>query len=93
MPFNKILIIFYIFGALYGVGDRVSRVIVYKKKYRKRLFILENLCRLYHIEKAKVIISLFVWLTHISICTYLCYTKSKRKFEVHSLLLEKQQPA
>ena len=83
MPFNKILIIFYIFGALYGVGDRVSRVIVYqKKKYRKRLFILENLWRLYHIEKAKVIISLFVWLTHISICTYLCYTKSKRKFEV-----------
>ena len=32
MPFNKILIIFYIFGALYGVGDRVSRVIVYQKK-------------------------------------------------------------
>ena len=31
MPFNKILIIFYIFGALNGVGDRVSRVIVYQK--------------------------------------------------------------
>ena len=35
MPFNKILIIFYIFGALYGVGDRVSRVIVYQKKIQE----------------------------------------------------------
>ena len=35
MPFNNILIIFYIFGALYGVGDRVSGVIVYKKKIQE----------------------------------------------------------
>ena len=35
MPFNKILIIFYSFGALYGVGDRVSRVIVYQKKIQE----------------------------------------------------------
>ena len=88
----KIVLFSQLWSTIWGGGSSQQGNCISKKKYRKRLFILENLCRLYHIEKAKVIISLFVWLTHISICTYLC-TKSKRKFEVHSLLLEKQQPA
>ena len=88
MPFNKILIITnvnivlfpHFWSTIWGGGSSQQGNCISKKIQETTIYPGKLMKTIYHIEKAKVIISLFVWLTHISICTYLCYTKSK--FEV-----------